>query len=155
MTQTVSPCETIDRIAVEIASHWQAFLDSFSGLDAAAMDEPGVTGAWSAKQVVGHVAFWDAWEAADAHSRAAGNPAGEVDWQAENDIHAPKIAVQPLSVVLAGVHRDHAAVVAEFNAIAADNPRAAELAEQIRANSIDHYDEHAAEIRAWRENSGR
>lgn len=155
MTDTADTRATIHQVDSAIETQWLAFLASFDGLDPSAMEESAVTGEWSVKQVIGHVAFCDGLEAVDARGRAAGIVPGDVDWQAENDLHGPRIAALPLDDVVADLHARHAEVLLELRSLATDDARAPGLAAAFRANTIDHYDEHAADIRAWRERTGR
>jgi hypothetical protein len=138
----------------KVASSWAAFLDAFAGVAPAAMEAPGVSGSWSLKQVLGHLAYWDAWEASDLREKVAGNTVEQVDWQAENDLHVPSIATQALEAVLDGLHRDHDAIVSQLRALDPFDQRTPELATHVLSSTTSHYDEHAAAIRAWRERTG-
>ena len=42
-----------------IDERWQALLASCAGLSDAEMSEPGVTGNWSVKDIIGHVTSWE------------------------------------------------------------------------------------------------
>ena len=155
MADVVLASSIVGEVDEQIARSWASFLDSFVGVPAAAMEEPGVTGVWSLKQLLGHVAFWDAWEAIDLRDKAAGNTTGEVDWQAENDRHGPIIANQALDEVIEGLHRGHQAVVSQLRALDPDDSRTTDLANTVLSSTTTHYDEHAAEIRAWRDRTGK
>ena len=48
-----------------IETRWQALLASYAGLTDAQMTAPGVIGAWSIKDIIGHVSVWE--EEALAH----------------------------------------------------------------------------------------
>ena len=48
-----------------IETRWQALLASYAGLTDAQMTAPGVVGAWSIKDIIGHVSVWE--EEALAH----------------------------------------------------------------------------------------
>lgn len=154
MAEVVRAPSIVREVDEKIALSWASFLDAFAGIPPAAMEEPGVTGVWSLKQLIGHVAFWDAWEAVDLRDKAAGRPVAEMDWQAENDRHGPKIATQPLDDVIAGLHHDHNAIVAQLRSLDPNNVQTAALAQNVLSSTTSHYDEHAAEIRAWRERTG-
>ena len=154
MPEVIQAPSIVREVDEKIALSWASFLDAFAGAPPAAMEYPGVTGVWSLKQLIGHVAFWDAWKAVDLSDKAAGKSVAEVDWQAENDRHGSKIATQPLDEVIAGLHRDHDAIVAQLWALDPVDFQTATLANNVRASTTSHYDEHAAEIRAWRERTG-
>jgi DinB superfamily len=42
-----------------IDRRWQALLESYAGLTDADMTAPGVVGAWSIKDIIGHVSVWE------------------------------------------------------------------------------------------------
>jgi len=42
-----------------IETRWQALLASYAGLADADMTAPGVVGAWSIKDIIGHVSVWE------------------------------------------------------------------------------------------------
>ncbi|HWQ11427.1 MAG TPA: DinB family protein [Roseiflexaceae bacterium] len=42
-----------------LEASWRQLDEAIEGLDDAAMTEPGVTGAWSVKDLLGHVAAWE------------------------------------------------------------------------------------------------
>ena len=154
MADVVQAPSIVGEVDEKIALSWASFLDAIAGVPPVAMEEPGVTGVWSLKQLIGHVAFWDAWEAVDLSDKAAGKSVAEVDWQAENDRHGPKIATQPLDKVIAGLHRDHEAMVTQLRALGPHDLQTPALATNVLSSTTSHYDEHAAEIRAWRERTG-
>jgi hypothetical protein len=144
----------VQEIDEKIPRSWAAFFDAFAGVAPVAMEAAGVSGSWSLKQVLGHVAYWDAWEAIDLRAKMAGNAVEQADWQAENDLRVPGIATLTLEAVLDGLHRDHDAIVSQVRALDPTDPRIPELAANVRSSTTSHYDEHAAEIRAWRQRTG-
>jgi len=48
-----------DEVKAVVADSWRQVDAAVAGLDEAALDEPGVVGAWSVKDLVGHVAAWE------------------------------------------------------------------------------------------------
>ena len=47
------------RLLSRLAPAWTAFGDSWAGLSDAELDEPGVTGDWSVKDILAHVTTWE------------------------------------------------------------------------------------------------
>jgi hypothetical protein len=47
------------RVLRDIDKAWRAFMDSSTFLPESLMDEPGVSGQWSVKDILAHVAAWD------------------------------------------------------------------------------------------------
>ena len=42
-----------------VEASWAKLMDALTGLPEERMDEPGVAGDWSVKDVLGHVAYWE------------------------------------------------------------------------------------------------
>ena len=100
MAEMVLAPSMVREVGKKLAPNWASFLDSFAGVPASAMEQPGVTGIWSLKELIGHVALWDRSEAVDLNGKVAGKPGAAGNWQAENDRHGPEIATQPLDDVI-------------------------------------------------------
>ncbi len=47
------------RVLRDIAKAWRAFIDSSTFTPESLMDEPGVSGQWSVKDILAHVAAWN------------------------------------------------------------------------------------------------
>src|ERR671922_237378 len=43
----------------QLDTAWTAFKESYAGLSDSQLTEPGVTGAWSVKDVIAHVTWWE------------------------------------------------------------------------------------------------
>jgi uncharacterized damage-inducible protein DinB len=116
------------------------------------LEEPGVSGEWSIKHLMGHTAFWDEQALAKIERTLAGLPDDESDFQALNEAdHAARLG-RTLAEERSAMHRAHAAVVTRLDEIA--GLEAAALDEAIRADTYDHYAEHAKDIRDWRRQEG-
>jgi len=132
----------------DYAHAWQGLLDSFAGVPNERLAEPGVAGDWSAKDVLTHVAYWDNEDVAAIERTLKGVPDPEgVDYEAVN----VRVAIERRDWTVARVRDDlldtHARVVSALRAAPDFSP------ETVR-ESLKHYDDHAAEIRAWRERVG-
>ncbi|HJZ46533.1 MAG TPA: DinB family protein [Roseiflexaceae bacterium] len=53
--------ETLDRSLAQLNDTRAELLGAFAGLDEAALDRKGVVGEWSIKNVLAHIAAWEAW----------------------------------------------------------------------------------------------
>jgi hypothetical protein len=121
---------------------------AIAGLPHERWGEPGVCGAWSVKDVLGHVAFWDRYSADVARREAAGeSTADEVDWQAMNEVDAAAKADWTVAAIRTELAAAHEAVLTAYRALPTLNEGAIK-------EDWEHYDEHAAEIRSWRERGG-
>jgi hypothetical protein len=140
---------TKEEILAQIDTSWANLSDAIAGIPADRLAETGVSGHWSAKDVLGHVAFWDRFSAAQAERMLAGEPEpeGGNDWQGLNDQdHAAK-ADWDAARILAELEPAHTALLVAYRALPSLDP------EQVKED-WEHYDEHAAEIRAWRKRAG-
>ncbi|HKG26813.1 MAG TPA: DinB family protein [Thermomicrobiales bacterium] len=140
---------TREEILAQIDRSWANFTEAIAGLPADRLGEPGVSGHWSAKDVIGHVAFWDRFSAEQARRQLSGEPEpeGMNDWQALNDRdHAAK-ADWDASRILSELDAAHAEILTAYRALPTLDP------DHVKED-WEHYDEHAAEIHAWRERAG-
>src|SRR5262249_36902772 len=76
----------------EADRQWAAFLDQFGPAGPARMDQPGVTGPWSMKDVVAHLTSWNRYLVARLQAAQRGDPEPPLPWPAhlqhEDDINA-------------------------------------------------------------------
>ncbi len=137
-----------------IEQSWRGLTDALAGVPAAHLDEAGAVGEWSVKDVMGHVAFWDEQAVAAGERLLRGEPAVEVDWQAINEREAAAAAGRSAAEQRAAMDRAHAAVLALLRQTPPSDPRFLGLCGCLRGDTFEHYDEHAADIRAWRARVG-
>ena len=69
---------TLSDALAELGRTRAELLAAISGLDEAALDRKGVIGEWSIKNVLAHIAAWEAWvvEALPARMATGATPAG-------------------------------------------------------------------------------
>jgi hypothetical protein len=53
--------DALNRVLAELSHTRDALLAAISGLDESALDRKGVVGDWSIKNVLAHIAAWEAW----------------------------------------------------------------------------------------------
>ena len=145
----------VNAAKAKIEASWQGLLEALAGVPAERMAEPGVAGKWSIKDIIGHVAYWDDEAVAAARRQAKGIAQPEIDWQAVNEREASARATRTLTEQRTVFERAHAAVVRELDTLATLDPTAAlGVCGCLQGDTYEHYDEHAADIRAWRERVG-
>jgi hypothetical protein len=140
-----------------IDTRWQELLASYSGLSEAVLVEPGVTGAWSMKDIIAHVTTWE--EEALTHLPvilAGGKPPrysvthGGIN--AFNAQMTQRNRELPLAEVLRrrdGVHRRLLALVRDApDAAVAGHTR---FRRRLRLDTYGHYAIHTKAIRRWRD----
>jgi len=147
-----------DEIAVALArleGSWEGLTVALDGIPAGRLGEPGAVGIWSVKDVMGHLAFWDEQALTAAERLLAGQAPGKVvDWQAMNEREAAARADRPAAAQRAELERAHGLIVALLRSRPSLDPAAVGLCGCLEEDTYQHYDEHAAEIRAWRERVG-
>lgn len=139
---------SISEIRHNVDASWQNLQHAFEGIPDDRMSEAGVCGEWSAKDLLAHIAFWDALEVDQIRARSIGAEIEPVDWQAANDKSAAERADWSLSQARQEFDNAHARLLA----ISAEHPGYAE--EILDNDTWEHYDEHAAQIREWRQQQG-
>ena len=131
-----------------VEASWAKLMDALTGLPEERMDEPGVAGDWSVKDVLGHVAYWEG-RAIGAVERAL-NGEPEPDDSEEsvdtiNDGVYEERAGWTIAQALDELHGTHERFMAALRQHPNIDP------DIIEGDTFEHYDEHAADIRAWRE----
>ena len=144
-----TPRELIDRTERQ----WQAWVEAVDGIPDERLAEPMV-GHWSAKDLLGHVAFWEDWVIGDCQRILAGEPDSGEDMDPVNQGQVEE--TKNASVAEQKRYRDeaHARLMAFLGTIPADTPLFPQLVKALEWETYAHYDEHAAEVRAWRETHG-
>ena len=141
--------DLIDRIE----QSWRAWVDAVDGIPNDRLAEP-IVGHWSTKDLLGHVAFWEEWVIGDCQRILAGepDPGGDMD-----EINQGQVAQSTNASVAEQKHyRDeaHARLAAFLATIPDGEPRLPALVKALEWETYAHYDEHAAQVRAWRAAQG-
>ena len=155
--------KSADKAELIAALHrdWTALEALLSSLDEAQMLAPELGDGWSVKDVLAHIAVWEARCASWLESVARGvtperPEVKDVDASNARDYAAAKDA--PLATVLAQSQDAHAAMVQAVEALSeadlADETRFGWPASQMASsNSDEHYREHIEQIEAWKRQS--
>lgn len=130
----------------QLNASFNALRETYADLDSDALATPDVVGFWTPKDVVAHTAYWTTAEAEGLEARASGteHSGDDLGWEAINEreyeLRKDWSAEQAVSALDAAHERLIATVSAQPDVTAEDVK-----------GTIEHYDEHAAELRAWRE----
>ena len=145
--------QLLDRLAVQ----WRAFKSSYAGLSETELRVPGVTGAWSVRDIIAHVTTWDEEAVVHLPSILEGRrpPRYSVTYggiDAFNARMTEKKKGLSLPEVLRQLDEVHGRVVAIVER-APDEALAAEtrFRRRLRLDTYGHYPKHAAAIRRWRD----
>lgn len=150
-TSTSAPLTVADLLQ-RIDASWGAFLASIDDLTEDRLLEPGAIGEWSLKDLFGHIAFWDVLGRENAALALSGQARHFDDFEALNQADHAARQGQTLAEERAAMHQAHAALVAYLEEITELD--AAAIVEAIAGSTYEHYDEHQADVRAWRERRG-
>ena len=125
---------------------WLAFVDAFAAVPEDQRDQQGVVPGWSTQDLVWHCGYWAGYVGDALERIARGETLPDQDWDAIND----KVIEDGR-----GMSWDEIIVQSEHNR---ERARAALLAlatvtdealEEFTGETFEHYEEHAAEIRAF------
>ena len=132
---------------------WQAWVVAMEGIPDERLAEP-MTGHWTGKDLLGHVAFWEDWVIDECQRILAGEPNTDDDLDPVNQGQVEER--KQASAAEQKRYRDeaHTRLMAFLGTIPEDTPRLPELVKALEWETYAHYDEHAAEVRAWREAQG-
>jgi hypothetical protein len=136
---------------------WEAFRESYAGLSDAELLEPGVTGAWSIKDIIAHVTWWE--EEALTHLPlilAGGRPPRYSVTYGGIDAFNAKMTELRKGLSLAEVLREQDEVhrrLVGYIERAPDDQVTGEtrFRRRLRLDAYGHYPKHARAIRQWRE----
>lgn len=146
-----------DVILARIDTTWASLLAAIDGLDDDALTTPGVTGDWSIKDILGHISTWeDATMTLSQHQIDGTSPPERSDdepWDMDTfnaRSSAAKAELGP-DVILAQLAETHARLIEWLPTIPSEHlATGSEVEDRLRADTWDHYPEHAAAITAWR-----
>ena len=146
-----------ERILGRIDRAWTDFTGSYAGLPEAGLLEAGVTGAWSVRDIIAHVTWWEEESLRHLPLVREGRrpPRYSVSYGGIDAFNALMTERRrPLS--LAEVLRQQADVHARLIAYVREAPAELLATEtrfrrRLRLDTYGHYPKHAVAIRAWRE----
>lgn len=135
---------------------WTAFEDSYAGLPEDRLLAPGVTGAWSVRDIIAHVTWWE--EEALAHLplvREGGRPPRYSVRYGGIDAFNALMTEARRGLTLADVLRQHDEVHARLVDYVRRAPdelfaRETRFRRRLRLDTFGHYPIHTRAIRAWR-----
>ncbi len=149
-----------DRLLAQLEAAWSAFQESYDGLTDEQYLIPGVTGAWSVRDLIAHVTWWD--EEAITHLPlilAGGTPPrysvkyGGID--TFNALMTERKAGLSLDAVRHEFAETHARLVDYLASLSPDDIIANDrFKRRLRLDAHGHYPIHTADILAWRERQG-
>ena len=149
----MSPTNRKAQILDEIAAAYGPLEAQVAALSAAQMTQPGVMGAWTVKDILAHVAWW---ERHLLRTLRAGYD--ELVTVATDRTNAEVFAAnrdRPLDDVLAEFRAAHEDILAALAGWPEDELARDEVYEAIGWDTFRHYPDHTATIQAWHEGAGQ
>jgi hypothetical protein len=125
------------------------------------MNQPGAVGAWSVKDVIAHIAFWERYEADILRAIARGDApllGAEDLTETRNASVVAQYYLRSLSAVIAEWHAAREELVDLIEELSGEDLNDPErfawsggrtLLDRIASNSYDHEQEHIDQIREW------
>lgn len=148
-TERMSIPEMIGRID----RAWCDFQASFDGLPEEDMLQAGVTEAWSVRDILAHVAVWDAYalDKLPTISQTGKHP----DYE-DTDTYNARMTEEKRGLSLGEVRQElevtHRRLLDYLRGVSPESVVGnMAFRERLAADTWDHYPEHAAAIQAWRE----
>jgi len=144
------------RLLAALDAAWNDFHASYDGLSDDELLEPGVSGAWSIRDIMAHVSWWE--EEALKHLPvilAGGRPPRYADVYGGIDAFNARKAEEWRSRSLAEVrhrlHETHNRLVAYLHQVPPDQLKSGtRFRRRLRLDTYGHYPLHAQAIRQWR-----
>lgn len=149
----------IAEVLRQLDAAWQDLVAAVDAIPEEEMEEPGVTDAWSVKDLLGHIAFWAHKGAHDVEAATRGQlseiqpPDGMPTVDAWNERESKSRKSQPLAAVR---QEWMDSFQAAKKAISASSPEALDtevagwsVLRRFAGDTYVHYQEHAEQIRTW------
>jgi hypothetical protein len=119
---------------------WDRFIETIARLDPAVAGASSSADAWTPKQIIGHVAFWEGYAVEHPDQLVQGLTLDESEWEPLNTATAHAIAASTWEDVISQLHTNHAQMMALID-------RTPNLSvEMAREWTYDHYLEHEREL---------
>ena len=149
----------VQQLLKRLDAAWRAFTQSYAGLPEPDLLQPGVTGAWSVRDIIAHVTIWE--REALKHLPlilGGGRPPRYSVAYGGIDAFNARTTEQNKHLSLADVLRRQEAVHAQLIALVEDVPQDqlggnTRFRRRLRLDTYGHYPLHARAIREWREDS--
>jgi hypothetical protein len=141
---------------------WKEFRESYAGMSEQELLEPGVTGAWSVRDIIAHVTWWEEEALAHLPTILAGRrpPRYSVTYGGINAFNAMMTQRQKhlsLGEVLRRQGEVHRRLIDFVGRMPADQGGWSEtrFRRRLRLDTYGHYPKHTRAIRIWRERWSR
>lgn len=125
---------------------WDGWIEAIGQVPEERLTESGVTGQWSVKDLMAHIAVWDDHDAEQLKAFGRGEQPDHVDWQAVNDKTSAERAGWSLDKAREEMYAAHQRLLDSFDQ---NVDKISISLEEQKSDLWEHYEEHAAEVREW------
>ena len=125
---------------------WLAFVDAFAAVPEDQRDQQGVVPGWSTQDLVWHCGYWAGYVGDALERIARGESLPDQDWDAVNDKVIEDGRGMPWDEIIVQSEHNRERARAALSALPTVTP---EALEEFTGETFEHYEEHAAEIRAF------
>jgi hypothetical protein len=145
-----------ENILKHLEECWQRLTKSLDGLSEKELMQPNVCGSWSARDMMGHITTWES-EAMqniplilEGESTPRYSSSGGIDaFNARAQVDKKEYSLTRIKREFHSNHQRFMDYLSELpDSVFMNNAR---LAKRIRLDGYAHYDEHAAQIKKWRD----
>ena len=140
-------------ILSQIQDAWKELQDTLEAVPLERMEETGVEGPWSVKDLIGHISTWESEAIASVGRYLPRRDPGELAWEGNIDEFNTRAVAgkrsAPLSDLLADLDDAHAGLLSFVEGVEEDALGVSEVETRIRVDTFAHYAEHATAIRMW------
>lgn len=138
----------------QIGRKWAEMKSQLADVPANRMDESGVVGPWSIKDIVGHVSTWERAAIQAISSYFPGRDTSALAWPEEgiddfNMRNVEETRARGLDDLMADPYRTHDELLVFLTGLPDDALSVDDVATRIRVDTFDHYAEHTASIKRW------
>jgi uncharacterized protein (TIGR03083 family) len=137
-----------DELFQRIDSTWQELQRALDGIPPERATEPGAAGEWSVKDLLGHITFWERNLVTELQNLGPDEVVEALDVDEINAREHDLYKNRPLRELQAEFQESHEALMQVLQSIEDLDP------DMIKGDTWEHYEEHAAQIRNWRERLG-
>ena len=145
-------------IMTQIEEKWAELKVQLSKVPANRMEDSGVVGPWSVKDVVGHITTWEREAIAAVSNYIAERDTAALVWKYDLDgfnLRAIEdTRSKTLDDLIANLDQPHTELLAFVAGVLDDALSKDDVMNSIREGTFDHYAEHATSIRQWLDTDG-
>lgn len=150
MPQQTSSAGLIKEIQRLVDQSWQRWLTAVHHMPEAELSMAKVSGDWTAKDLMGHMAVWDQVAIDKIREVQEGIPFHQKPFEERNAEEAAARANHSLDDQRGDMVLTHGRLQAALRGVAAESPdKLARIKEWIAEDTWNHYDEHSSQLDAW------